>query len=139
MKYQSIIYFSLTSWKWKSCIGYCVINFHDIEPIIHFCGWFIRKYFVAFWSVTRELRFEILVTRRFKNTWFLWHFHRQDTTAWNRQALLSKKIIKSIHFFLKIGIKFIIGKQQRYDRIRFSVLTSRFYHYSMVNFVLTCW
>ena len=74
--------FHLTVWKWKSGMGYCLINTHDIEPRIYFCNWkyFVWKYFVTFWSVTRvRTSFEILATKsdkrqegsqKLKNIWF---------------------------------------------------------------------
>ena len=40
MKYKSILFHLLTVHNWKSVIGYCVINIHDIEPTI------LAKYFL---------------------------------------------------------------------------------------------
>ena len=48
MKYKSIMLFSFSTRKWKSGMGYRVINIHNIEPKIYFCGWFIWIYFVTF-------------------------------------------------------------------------------------------
>ena len=40
---------------WRSSMRYFAINIHYVEPRKHFYGCFIRKDFVTFWSVTKEV------------------------------------------------------------------------------------